>query len=86
MGAASAKQLFFLGPAVLAPWPATACSCDTNCTRVEDNFHGVWCLRECGFAVLSGIYEKAALDELNAAVEENRKELQNEWGTEQLRG
>ena len=86
MGAASAKQLFFLGPAVLAPWPATACSCDTNCTRVEDNFHGVWCLRECGFAVLSGIYEKAALDKLNAAVEENREELQNEWATGRLRG
>ena len=86
MGAASAKQLFFLSHAVLAPWLATACSCDTNCTHVEDNFHGVRCLRECGFAVLSGIYEKAALDELNAAVEENRKELQKEWGTGRLRG
>ena len=79
MGAASAKQLFFLSHAVLAPWLATACSCDTNCTRVDDNSHGVWCLRECGFAVLRGVYDKAALDELNAAVENNRDELQKAW-------
>lgn len=60
-------KLAFFYLALSAMQPACACPCDTKCTQAHGTARAVKCLQECGLAVLTDVYNKDFLDEVNAA-------------------